>query len=92
MTIIDSGNTNEIYNVCGGFEQDNLTTVKKTITLYNGDENFEKYLDLSASRPGVDLRYALDDSKLRSLGWSAESNFDVELEKIILHTKGTFTW
>jgi len=72
MTIIESGVENEIYNICGGFEQDNLTTVQKLVKLYNGDEDYQKYLDLSISRPGQDMRYALDDSKLQALGWKAK--------------------
>ena len=92
LTIIDSGVQNEIYNVCGGFEQDNLTTVKKIIKLYNGDDNHEKYLDLSYSRVGQDMRYALDDSKLQSLGWKAHAMFDVELPNIIEYYKNKFVW
>jgi dTDP-D-glucose 4,6-dehydratase len=33
MTIIDAKVQNEIYNICGGFEQTNLITCKKIITL-----------------------------------------------------------
>jgi dTDP-glucose 4,6-dehydratase len=92
ITIINAGVRNEIYNICGGFEQDNLTTVQKLIKLYNGDENYSKYLDLSISRPGQDMRYALDDSKLQSLGWKATAIFDEELKHIIEYYKKTFIW
>jgi dTDP-glucose 4,6-dehydratase len=92
ITIIDSGVVNEIYNICGGFEQDNLTTVQKLIKLYTGEENYEKYLDLSISRPGQDMRYALDDSKLRSLGWTPRCIFDNELPAIVEYYKNNFIW
>lgn len=92
ITIIDSGVVNEIYNICGGFEQDNLTTVQKLIKLYTGEENYEKYLDLSISRPGQDMRYALDDSKLRSLGWTPRCVFDNELPAIVEYYKKKFIW
>jgi dTDP-glucose 4,6-dehydratase len=92
ITIIDSGVVNEIYNICGGFEQDNLTTVQKLIKLYTGEENYEKYLDLSISRPGQDMRYALDDSKLRSLGWTPRCVFDNELPAIVEYYKNNFIW
>lgn len=91
MTIIDSGTVNEIYNICGGFEQDNLTTVKKLISIYSGDD-YEKHLDLSISRPGQDMRYALDDSKLRTLGWYPQHTFDEELPEIIEYYKHKFIW
>lgn len=92
LTIIDSGVVNEIYNICGGFEQDNLTTVKKLIKFYNSDDDSEKYLDLSLSRPGQDVRYALDDSKLRGLGWKPKCVFDDELPAIVEYYKKKFIW
>jgi dTDP-glucose 4,6-dehydratase len=92
ILLIESGVTNEIYNICGGFEQDNLTTVKKIINLYNGDEDFKKYLDLSTVRPGMDMRYALDDSKMRALGWVPKRVFDEELVNIVDYYKNNFIW
>lgn len=92
ILIIDSEVKNEIYNICGGFELDNLTTVKKLIKLYNGDEDYKKYLDLTTVRPGMDMRYALDDSKLRSLGWEPISIFDEEIETIVDYYKNKFVW
>lgn len=92
MTVIDANIRNEIFNICGGFEQDNLTTVQKIIKLYNGDEDYEKYLDLSTIRPGMDMRYALDDSKLRNLGWSPKAIFDNELPNIVKFYKENFIW
>jgi dTDP-glucose 4,6-dehydratase len=92
LLIIDSEVKNEIYNICGGFEQDNLTTVKKLITLYNGDQDYEKYLDLTTVRPGMDMRYALDDSKLRSLGWQPSCVFDDEIKIIVDYYKNKFVW
>lgn len=93
LTIIDNNVQNEIYNICGGFEQDNLTTVKKLITLYSGrEDDYEKYLDLSISRQGQDMRYALDDSKLQSLGWRPVIVFDEELPHIVEHYKHNFIW
>ena len=88
MTIIDSGKVNEIYNVAGGFEQKNIDTVKKIIKAFKGTlDNWENYVDFSVVREGQDLRYALDDSKLRKLGWKTEKNFDSEIEKIIKHKR-----
>lgn len=92
ITIIESNIKNEIYNICGVFEQDNLTTCKKIIKLHNGDENPYPYLDLATTRPGVDVRYALDDSKLRSLGWTPKMEFDKELPQIMEFYKNNFIW
>jgi dTDP-glucose 4,6-dehydratase len=92
MTIIESGNVNEIYNVAGGFEQANIDTVKKIIMAYHDSESWEDHVDFSYSRIGQDVRYALDDDKLRSLGWKPVKVFDDEIEDIVLHYKNNFIW
>ena len=93
ITIIESGTQNEIYNICGGFEQNNLDTVTKIIKLYfPNNQKVEQYLDLSLDRPGQDLRYALNDDKLRALGWEPKAVFDEELPFIIDYYKNNFIW
>jgi dTDP-glucose 4,6-dehydratase len=92
ITVIDSGVQNEIYNICGNFEQDNLTTVQKIIKLHNGDEKYLDYLDLTTVRPGMDMRYALDDTKLQNLGWQPTAIFDEKLEEIVQFYKDNFIW
>jgi len=90
ITVIEQNVQNEIYNVCGGFEQSNLDTVSKILTLLNKD--IEDSLDFSYNREGQDVRYALDDSKLRSLGWTPKKIFDEELPDIVKYYKQNFIW
>ena len=92
ITVIDSGVQNEIYNICGNFEQDNLTTVQKIIRLHNGDEKYLDYLDLTTVRPGMDMRYALDDTKLQTLGWQPVASFDEKLEVVVQFYQDNFIW
>lgn len=93
MTIIDSGEVNQVYNVAGGFEQTNKETVRKIIKAYYGtDENWEQYVDYSVSRPGQDVRYALNDKKLKNLGWGPKKIFDKEIYKIVQHNKNIWRW
>jgi dTDP-glucose 4,6-dehydratase len=99
ITIIDAGIKNEIYNICGGFEQTNMEVVKKILSNYNKvtslyeiKNSIDFYLDLSYSRDGQDVRYALDDSKLRSLGWEPKKIFDDELPQIVKYYKNNFIW
>jgi dTDP-glucose 4,6-dehydratase len=93
VTIVESGVKNEIYNICGGFEQNNLETVKKICILNNINiEELDKYVDFSCVRPGQDVRYALDDSKLKKLGWESKKQFDDELITIIEYYKDKFIW
>ena len=104
LTVIESGVENEIYNICGGYEQSNFDTVDKIITLYHGedeslratfpyfDEDKNQFLDLSYSRPGVDVRYALNDNKLRNLGWEPKAKFDEKLPYIVTYYIKNFIW
>jgi dTDP-glucose 4,6-dehydratase len=91
VTIINKGVENEIYNIAGGFEQSNYDTVAKVIKAYNGG-NIENHLDLNYSRVGQDIRYALDDSKLKALGWRPVVSFDDTLPSIIEYYKNRFIW
>jgi len=82
----------EIYNIAGGFEQENIVTVEKIIKEYLGDVEYSSYIDTSVNRKGQDVRYALDDSKLRNLGWEPIKIFDQELPKIVEYYKNKFIW
>lgn len=95
ITIIESGSKNEIYNIAGGFEQSNIDTVKKIIKNFFGDCNdslLEKHLDLRFKRDGQDVRYAINDDKLKSLGWKPKCKFDDELPEIVHYYKNKFVW
>lgn len=91
ITIINKGVQNEIYNIAGGFEQSNYDTVAKVIKAYNGGD-IENHLDLTYSRVGQDVRYALNDSKLKSLGWRPVVSFDDTLPSIVEYYKNRFIW
>jgi len=93
ISIIDSGNVNQIYNVAGGFEQSNAETVRKIIEAYYGtDDNWEQYVDFDTFRKGQDIRYALNDRKLKNLGWKPKKNFDKEIKNIVEYYKNNFIW
>jgi dTDP-glucose 4,6-dehydratase len=92
ITIIESEVKNEIYNIAGGFEQSNVDTIKKLLKEYNNTEDLNEYIDWSHSRIGQDVRYALDDSKLKLLGWEPKKIFDEELPSIVQYYKNKFIW
>jgi dTDP-glucose 4,6-dehydratase len=93
ITIINAGVKNEIYNICGGFEQNNLETVKKICILDNKNlKELDNYIDFSCVRPGQDVRYALNDSKLQRLGWKPKKEFDSELPLIVQYYRNKFIW
>jgi dTDP-glucose 4,6-dehydratase len=91
IKIIESGVKNEIFNINGDYEQSNFQTFKKIVNLY-GKNNVEDWIDFSYNREGQDLRYALNDSKLRSLGWKPEADFDTEIVEIVNYYKKKYIW
>ena len=93
IAIVQSGETNKIFNVAGGFEQKNKETVRKIIECFFGPEiKWEDYVDLTYIRPGQDVRYSLDDNKLRELGWKPKKKFDEEILEIVQYYKNHFKW
>lgn len=93
LTIIDKEIKNEIYNICGGYEQSNLETVCKILKIYGiNEKNIDSYIDFSCNRQGQDVRYALDDSKLKSIGWNPIKVFDTEMVNIVDYYKNKFIW
>ena len=66
-------------------------TFQKIVNLYP-DINIDNHIDLSYNRDGQDIRYALNDSKLQSLGWKPKKNFNDEIIKIVEYYKNKFIW
>lgn len=90
--IVESGVVGEIFNISGNYETDNMTIARKIVELHTGSTDYDKYLDLTWSRPGQDVRYSIDDSKLQKLGWRAQADFRQELPKIVEYYKQNFVW
>ena len=93
-TLIESGVQNGIFNIAGNYEEQNIVVANKIIELYykNTQYNTDKHLDLSVTRQGQDVRYSIDDAKLRKLGWSANADFNLELSQIVDHYRQKFVW
>lgn len=93
--IIESQKINEIYNISGNLEQANVNTVKQIIDLYYqhlASIDYSSYIDFDIKRSGQDVRYALDDSKLKSIGWQPLKIFNEELPSIVSYYKDKFIW
>lgn len=91
LTIIDSGVTNEIYNISGNYQTENKVVVEKIFKLLELTGDQEQYIQ-HCQRHGQDVRYSIDDSKLKALGWKPLADFDVELVKILEYYKHNFIW
>jgi dTDP-glucose 4,6-dehydratase len=91
MTLIKTSVKNDIFNISGNYETQNINVVSKIIALLHEDEYISKYIQ-NSTRVGHDVRYSIDDSKLKSLGWQPRADFDTELAKIVEFYKNNFVW
>lgn len=94
IAIINAGVVNEIYNISGNTEMPNREVIKKILTIYQDSdaaENWEDYV-FDSQRQGQDVRYAIDDSKLKALGWQPQADFDKALENIVKYYTENFVW
>lgn len=79
--ILRHGRIGEVYNVGGHNERTNLEVVKTILKVLNKPESLIRYVK---DRPGHDMRYAIDPTKLESeLGWKPEYNFDTGIRQTI---------
>ena len=97
--IIEKGEIGETYNVGGNNEIKNINIVKTICNLLDNirpSENLKSYQELITfvkDRPGHDLRYAIDSSKLQNkLGWSPKETFETGIRKTIEWYLENITW
>ncbi len=85
----------ERFNVRGEMEMKNDELVKVIAEFMNlgkaGDDVVE-FVDVEGTRPGHDLRYALDGSKLRELGWNPPVPFLNSLKRTVDWTLKNENW
>jgi dTDP-glucose 4,6-dehydratase len=81
LTILEKGEPNTTYNVHGDLELANIEVVKRIAALLKVPQ--EKAWVAVPNRVGQDVRYSLDDSRLRALGWRPTRDFDTELRNIV---------
>ena len=84
------GKIGQTYNIGADCEKNNLeivnTICSKMDKIYNNNNNksFKKLIKFVDDRPGHDLRYAINSSKIKNdLNWLPEYDFDSALDKTI---------
>lgn len=79
--IIQKGKIGETYLIGGNSERANLDVVKKVLQILGKPESLIEFV---TDRPGHDLRYAIDSSKIElELGWKREYDFESGLAQTI---------
>ena len=90
LDVIERGKSGESYNVSSGNEIDNISIVKKILSIMNKSNDNMEFVD---DRPGHDFRYSLDSSRIRNrLNWSENTSFEKGLEKTIQWYIDNKTW
>jgi dTDP-glucose 4,6-dehydratase len=90
--VVTEGVVGETYNIGGHNEQSNLHVVKTVCILLEelapekptGVAKYEDLITFVKDRPGHDVRYAIDASKIdNELGWKPEETFESGLKKTV---------
>jgi len=89
--LLENGNVGERYNIPGEKEIDNLEIPMFIGELLNKIPQYN-LVDFHSTRPGHDLRYGLDGTKLLSLGWKPEGNIIESLKTTVLWTLNNSQW
>jgi dTDP-glucose 4,6-dehydratase len=74
------GAEGQVYNIAGGNEHSNLWIVDAIVRITGCDPELKQFVK---DRPGHDFRYAIDDAKLRQLGWAPAASFEAALERTV---------
>ena len=81
MDVINKGKNGESYNISSQNEIDNLTIIKKILSIMDKSEDLIEFVK---DRPGHDFRYSLNSFKIRKeLEWNIEKSFEKRLEETV---------
>ena len=81
LSTLLNGKKGESYNISANNEIDNLTIVRKILEIMGKSEDLIEFVE---DRPGHDLRYSLNSTKISNdLNWSTKLSFEEGLKKTI---------
>jgi dTDP-glucose 4,6-dehydratase len=98
LKVVSEGIIGETYNIGGHNEQKNLHVVESICALLDElaprqSGSYKEQISFVSDRPGHDLRYAIDASKIeRELGWKPTETFASGLRKTVLWYMENLDW
>ena len=99
LAVLLRGRLGETYNIGGNAERQNIEVVRAVCALLDeiaprpGGRLRSELIEFVADRPGHDLRYAIDATKIRDeLGWRPKESFEGGLRKTVLWYLDNRTW
>ncbi len=79
--VMRNGREGEVYNIGGHNERSNLDVVKTILKQLGKPESLITFV---TDRPGHDMRYAIDPTKIHNeLGWLPQTDFDTGIKKTV---------
>jgi dTDP-glucose 4,6-dehydratase len=91
LFLIKNGHIGESYNLTGEKEISNLEMAQRIASIMGRELKYE-LVDFHAGRPGHDLRYGLDGTKMDEMGWKMPVGFEEALEKTVTWTLDNKKW
>lgn len=91
LFILGHGGKGDKYNLVGERELDNLELAQMIASIMDKPLIYEM-VDFHSSRPGHDLRYALDGSKMARMGWEPKKKVDERLAEVVAWTLAHPYW
>ena len=79
------------FNIVGPVELDNLQLAEEIAKAQGKNLNY-KFVDFHSARPGHDLRYALDGSLMKNLGWTPKKNVFERIKDVVNWTLENNQW
>lgn len=97
--VVTEGEVGETYNIGGHNEKQNIEVVKTICKILDelkprvDQEQYESLITFVKDRPGHDLRYAIDASKIKKdLGWVPEESFETGIRKTVEWYLNNLEW
>jgi dTDP-glucose 4,6-dehydratase len=91
LFLMENGKAGDKYNIVGEREVDNLELAKMVAEIMGKELKYEM-VDFHSSRPGHDLRYALDGTKMKSMGWEPKVEVYERLKEVVEWSLNNEQW
>lgn len=78
--VLRDGDVGEIYNIGSGCERQNVEVAREIVKAVGASDDLIEFVE---NRAGHDQRYALDTTKIETLGWEPKTSFEEGLDRTI---------